>query len=506
MSATSMANSLVTETNPYDQPGPEGAEATPTSPAIASVLPFPSRPLSEDDARRRNGFQRTRAMLWGADLAIAACGIAAAVWRVDNISEGIIVAFAVLWLAFMTIRHTRDGRIADLTDLRRVASMNVHFVLFSTVVTLFVSRSVHGTQSAFAITSGIAVLALGARWSLTQPAVRRCLGLSLDERVLVVGDLESVSRTITEWEGLDNFRIVGVCLSESDSHVHSVKDIEVLGNVTEVAAVISRTGVDIVAIHDVDKLGGLQLAKLQWALEEVGAQLSVITPVTNTVEARATVRRAGRRLIVDLAHGRPRGAVAALKGAVDRVVAAVLLIFALPAIAVFAVLIKVTSPGPVIFRQIRIREHGAAFTMYKLRTMTVDAEDRLAELLDANEVGGGLFKIKSDPRVTRVGTWLRKLSIDELPQLWNVVIGDMSLIGPRPALPHEVQTYDEWARRRLAVKPGLTGLWQVSGRSNLSWSESVRIDSDYVDNWRPRRELAIALRTIKVVLSRNGAH
>jgi lipopolysaccharide/colanic/teichoic acid biosynthesis glycosyltransferase len=138
--------------------------------------------------------------------------------------------------------------------------------------------------------------------------------------------------------------------------------------------------------------------------------------------------------------------------------------------------------------------------------MTVDAEARLAELADQNEVGGGLFKIRADPRITPTGKWLRRLSLDELPQLWNVVIGDMSLIGPRPALPHEVASYDESARRRLAVKPGLTGLWQVSGRSNLTWDESVRIDSDYVDNWRPGREVAIALRTVKAVLSKDGAH
>jgi exopolysaccharide biosynthesis polyprenyl glycosylphosphotransferase len=346
---------------------------------------------------------------------------------------------------------------------------------------------------------------MGARWALTKPLVRRWFKLSLDERIVVVGDLESVSRTITEWEGIDELNIEGVFVSESDGRPRSVKGVEVLGTVAEVADRIPAD-VDIVAVHDVDKLGGLQLAKLQWELEELGAQLSVITPVTNTVEARATVRRAGRRLIVDLAHGRPRGALAALKCTFDRCVAAVLLVLALPVIAMCALLVRCTSSGPAFFKQVRVREHGATFTMYKLRTMTVDAEARLAELLEQNEVGGGLFKIKLDPRITPVGAWLRRLSLDELPQLWNVVKGDMSLIGPRPALPSEVQAYDEWARRRLAVKPGVTGLWQVSGRSNLSWTESVRIDSDYVDNWRFGRDLSIALRTVKAVLTREGAH
>jgi len=195
-----------------------------------------------------------------------------------------------------------------------------------------------------------------------------------------------------------------------------------------------------------------------------------------------------------------------IKGLVDRCAAAVLLVIALPILGACALAIKLTSPGPVIFKQTRVREHGRDFTIYKLRTMSVDAEARLAEIADRNEAGGGLFKIRADPRVTSTGGWLRRLSLDELPQLWNVVIGDMSLIGPRPALPHQVASYDESARRRLAVKPGLTGLWQVSGRSNLSWDESVRLDSDYVDNWRPGRDVSIALRTVKAVLTKDGAH
>jgi lipopolysaccharide/colanic/teichoic acid biosynthesis glycosyltransferase len=262
----------------------------------------------------------------------------------------------------------------------------------------------------------------------------------------------------------------------------------------------------VLALHDVDKLGGLQLAKLQWALEDVGTQMSIITPMTNTVVDRARVRTIGRRVIVDVAYSKPTGMVAIIKGLIDRLVAMLGLIVALPVLTLCALAIKLDSRGPVLFKQTRVREHGRTFTMYKLRTMAEDAEDRLEELLEFNEVGGGLFKMKADPRVTKVGTWLRRLSLDELPQLWNVVIGDMSLIGPRPALPSEVACYDQIARRRLAVKPGLTGLWQVSGRSNLSWDETVRIDHDYVDNWRPGRDLSIALRTVKAVLSKDGAH
>jgi exopolysaccharide biosynthesis polyprenyl glycosylphosphotransferase len=504
MSSRTLAKLLVTET--ASRPRHSAAHRTDliVDAVDASVLDFPKNSLSAENTERRNGFRRTRALLWAADGAIAlGAGLLADV----AFGQPLGALFAVLWLAYMTIRHTRDGRMADLTDRRRIVSINGHFVLLITLAVLvYPSTGINDARWAVGMSAGMAGLAMAARWSLTRPAVRSRFGLSLDERVIVVGDRESVTRTIAEWEGIEQFSIVGVCLSEADGQARSVMGIPVLGTVAEVAEVVARIDVDIVAVHDVDKLGGLQLAKLQWVLEEYGAHLSVITPVTNTVEGRATVRRAGRRLIVDLTHGRPRGVVAALKGAVDRTLGTVLLLAALPFIAVCVVAIKLTSPGPAIFKQVRVRERGETFTVYKLRTMSIDAESRLAELLDGNEVGGGLFKMKADPRVTSVGVWLRRLSLDELPQLWNVVIGDMSLIGPRPALPHEVETYDEWARRRLAVKPGLTGLWQVSGRSNLSWTDSVRLDSDYVDNWCPGRDVSIALRTVKAVLTRDGAH
>jgi exopolysaccharide biosynthesis polyprenyl glycosylphosphotransferase len=442
-----------------------------------------------------------RILLWTADAAIAAVGATLAV-VLDRPHVAIV---ALLWAAMMAIRTSRDARTADLSDLRPYAKLNANFVLVLTL-TAIVFNDLAGTRAVLGISAGMAAAGYGVRWLLTKAPIRHRLHLDVGETVVIVGSLESVSRTIAEWEAVDLVNIVGVCLSESDFGPEEVKGVPVLGSVSDVANLARRMKVDVVAVHDVDKLGGLQLAKLQWALEEEGTQMSIITPMTNTVVGRARVRTAGRRLIVDIAYSRPQGIVAHIKGAVDRFIALIALVVAMPVMAVAAVLIKFTSKGPVIFKQTRVREHGRTFTMYKLRTMSEDAEDRLEELLEHNEVGGGLFKMKADPRVTPVGGWLRRLSIDELPQLWNVVIGDMSLIGPRPALPSEVASYDQIARRRLAVKPGLTGLWQVSGRSNLSWDETVLIDSDYVDNWRPGRDISIALRTVKAVLSKDGAH
>jgi lipopolysaccharide/colanic/teichoic acid biosynthesis glycosyltransferase len=178
-----------------------------------------------------------------------------------------------------------------------------------------------------------------------------------------------------------------------------------------------------------------------------------------------------------------------------------------PAMLVIAVLVRRNSPGPALFRQRRVGRDGREFTLLKFRTMSVDAETRRAGLLPLNERADGLlFKMRADPRITRVGRFLRRYSLDELPQLINVLTGEMSLVGPRPPLPHEVAGYDDTVWRRMRVKPGLTGLWQVSGRSELSWADSVRLDLSYVDNWSPALDARILLRTVAAVAKGTGAY
>lgn len=473
----------------------------PRVPGDASQPAHEGRASVQARRKRRGDFWRMRFLLWTCDVGIAISATAVA-YMFDRRHAMIV---PLLWMAMMIIRSTRASRIADLSDMRPFVKANVNFVLAVTL-TAIIFGDMLGTRTVLALSAAIAFSGYAVRRLVAMPSVRRIMHLTYSESVVIVGDKTSVARTIGEWNGLNGINIVGVCLSESDFGPEHVNGIPVLGSVADVAALTRRMRIDVVAVHDVDKLGGLQLAKLQWALEDVGTQMSIITPMTNTVVDRARVRTVGRRLIVDIAYSRPQGIVAMIKGLIDRMFALAILIIAAPILMVCGLLVRFTSAGPVIFKQTRVREHGRTFTMYKLRTMSVDAEAKLAELLEFNEVGGGLFKMKADPRITPVGKWLRRLSLDELPQLWNVVKGDMSLIGPRPALPSEVASYDQAARRRLAVKPGLTGLWQVSGRSNLSWDESVRIDSDYVDNWRPGRDISIALRTVKAVLSKDGAH
>jgi exopolysaccharide biosynthesis polyprenyl glycosylphosphotransferase len=195
----------------------------------------------------------------------------------------------------------------------------------------------------------------------------------------------------------------------------------------------------------------------------------------------------------------------AMKRIIDIGISAMLLLLSGPVMVVTALAIRLTSPGSVLFRQRRLGLNGRTFTLYKFRTMIADADARRIDFEHLNEMTGPVFKMRSDPRVTGVGRILRKFSLDELPQLWNVLKGDMSLVGPRPPIPEEVSLYERWQRRRLSMKPGLTCLWQVSGRNNLDFNRWMELDLQYIDNWSPSLDLKILLRTIPVVLSGRGA-
>ena len=193
-----------------------------------------------------------------------------------------------------------------------------------------------------------------------------------------------------------------------------------------------------------------------------------------------------------------------IKRAADLLGSIVLLILLAVPMLIFAVVVKLTSPGPVLFKQRRSGLYGREFTMYKFRSMVADAEQRRAELTAANEMGGPVFKMRHDPRVTPFGRFLRRYSLDELPQLWNVLKGDMSLIGPRPPLPAEVQKYERWQRRRLSMRPGLTCIWQVTDRNRATFEKWMEYDLDYIDHWSLWLDFKIALQTIPAVLKGTG--
>jgi len=281
--------------------------------------------------------------------------------------------------------------------------------------------------------------------------------------------------------------------------------IPVVGGLGEAAQCAVRSGVAQVVVAPGPVLTAYDVRRLSWALEATDIELTVAAEVHGAVPERIAPRLLGRRLLLAVRPTRRSQLSVGFKSIFDRLVGSLLLLLAAPLIGLLVLLVRWDSPGPGFFHQRRAGLHGRDFTMYKLRSMRTDAEQLKIELAPANEGAGPLFKMQRDPRVTRVGRFLRSSSLDELPQLINVVKGEMSLIGPRPALPSETDEYDDWIRRRLSVKPGITGLWQVSGRSSLSWNEAVRLDLDYVDNWTHSRDLRIFARTIDAVARRKGA-
>ncbi|KQS68832.1 sugar transferase [Modestobacter sp. Leaf380] len=282
--------------------------------------------------------------------------------------------------------------------------------------------------------------------------------------------------------------------------------VPVLGDLDQVAEVVRRHEVDTVAVLPSPELDGAKLRRLGWELEKTRAELLLAPAVTEVVGPRVNIRPVCGLPLMHVERPEMRGIRRLTKAAVDKCAAALVIVLLLPVLAATAAAVKATSSGPVFYRQQRVGQDGRVFTMLKFRSMVVDAEARLAALQPVNEGNGVLFKMKGDPRVTRVGRVLRRYSLDELPQLLNVLTGQMSLVGPRPPLPREVERYGFDMHRRFLVKPGITGLWQISGRSDLSWDDSVRIDVRYVENWSLMFDFMILWKTVGAVFRGSGAY
>ncbi|GID94404.1 sugar transferase [Amorphoplanes digitatis] len=332
----------------------------------------------------------------------------------------------------------------------------------------------------------------------------RARGESL-RRVLVVGHELSVIGTARQLrrEKYHGLEVVGACLPPGHD---GVIDLPVFGTFDDVASAVDLADADTVVVLSCPELDGTVLRRLAWRLERDEVDLVVASALVDVAGARTTIRPFDGLPMLHVEHPRLHGGARIVKDLFDRFGALALLIVFGPLLLAVALCVRLTSRGPVLFRQVRVGRDGSEFRIFKFRSMYVDAEARLAELRHLNEHDGVLFKIRDDPRVTPIGRWLRRLSLDELPQLLNVVSGRMSLVGPRPPLPEEVAAYADDVRRRLAVKPGMTGLWQVSGRSDLPWEEAVRLDLRYVENWSLSLDLVILLRTMTAVVRSSGAY
>jgi exopolysaccharide biosynthesis polyprenyl glycosylphosphotransferase len=304
------------------------------------------------------------------------------------------------------------------------------------------------------------------------------------------------------------YRVIGCCLP-SDQHssaADAFNGLPVLGGVDEVASVVVRFEVDTVAVLPSQELDGSALRMLGWQLENTSAELLVAPAITAVVGPRVHIRPVAGLPLLHMERPELTGLRQFTKACFDRTAALAGLVLLSPALLTIALAVRGTSPGPVFFRQERVGHRGRPFNMIKFRSMVPGAHAMVADLADGSDGNGVLFKKRDDPRVTRVGRVLRRYSLDELPQLINVVRGEMSLVGPRPPLSSETAAYGMDMRRRFLVKPGLTGLWQVSGRSDLSWDESVRTDVQYVENWSLAFDFMILAKTVRAVMRGNGAY
>jgi exopolysaccharide biosynthesis polyprenyl glycosylphosphotransferase len=272
------------------------------------------------------------------------------------------------------------------------------------------------------------------------------------------------------------------------------------------ATLETALGFDVEGVVVVSTAVGTEAANLLTRqLTDAGVQVEVVSSLCDIALERLTLHNLGRFPVVHVERVRRKGWRAVAKRGFDVGVAGVGLVAAAPALLLMAVVIKLTSAGPVFYRQLRVGRHGRQFSILKLRTMVVDADKRLAQLRSHNELDGPMFKMRADPRVTSLGRFLRRFSLDELPQLWNVLRGEMAVVGPRPALSSEVPEWSPRLHERLRVKPGITGMWQVNGRSDTTFDEYARLDLYYVDNWSLLVDLTILVQTIPAVF-RKGAY
>lgn len=331
---------------------------------------------------------------------------------------------------------------------------------------------------------------------------RRGIGV---DRALIVGGGEigrALMRSVLAQPGL-GYHIEGFI--DDDPSKNTIGSFRLLGGIDQLARVLRERRVDEVIItlpwHARERI--IEIMQIS---EAAGAHVKIVPDLFQLSLSRVAVDAVGGIPLIGVREVSISGGALAVKRAMDVIVTGALFLLALIPMGIMALVIKFTSPGPIIFRQPRVGRAGRPFTAYKFRTMRVGAEDEVGQLAHLNEATGPLFKIRNDPRLTPFGKVLRRLSLDELPQLWNVLRGDMSLVGPRPPLPNEVDRYEDWHQKRLEVSPGMTGLWQVSGRSELSFDEMVMLDIYYIENWSPWLDLWILIKTIPSVLMARGAY
>jgi exopolysaccharide biosynthesis polyprenyl glycosylphosphotransferase len=425
------------------------------------------------------------------------------------------IAIAASWFLALSIIRSRSPRVigSGAEEYRRVFVATLAVFGGVAIISMLFKLEIARGYLMIALPTGIVIL-IFFRWVARRVVVRarqkhgRCI-----TRVLVVGNAPAVcdlTKSLAR-EPKSEYEVVGACIPgpviRTELDVPGVGTIPTFGDESSVVGAVTATNSHAVAVTATERLDGRGFRDLSWELEKLDVDLLVAPGVVDVAGPRLQMRPVAGLPLIHVEKPQYNGAKRFEKRLFDVLFSSTVLLCGLPVLLVVAIAVKFTSKGPIFYRSERIGLDGRAFEMIKFRTM-VDGADALVDKLAALNVveGGVLFKMRSDPRVTPVGRFLRKHSIDELPQFINVLKRDMSVVGPRPPLATEVKSYDDYARRRLLVRPGITGLWQVSGRSDLSWEDSVRLDLFYVENWSMIADLLIAVKTVKAVLSHSGAY
>lgn len=423
----------------------------------------------------------------------------------------IAFVMALCWIGALALYRTRESRELGVgaAEYKRVISASA--ITFGLVAIGLLLLQVDIARGFFLISLplGVTALLIG-RWAWRRWLTNQRLYGNYLSRALVVGDrsdVQYVVRRIQRNSGAA-YAVVGAALRGDDTApvLAGQAVIPVVSTPENVARVAGEIGADTVIVAGGYAGESHYIRDLGWELESTGAELVVASRLTNVAGPRIHFRPVEGLPLMHVELPNYDGPRHTFKRVVDVLIAGSALVALLPVLALIAMLVKRDSPGPVLFSQERVGRDGATFRMLKFRSMVETAEQDLEALRAHNEGSGLLFKMKDDPRVTRIGRILRAYSLDELPQLWNVLVGEMSIVGPRPPLPREVADYEGHVRRRLYIKPGLTGMWQVNGRSDLDWEESVRLDLYYVENWSLAGDLIIIWRTFRVLLRPVGAY
>jgi exopolysaccharide biosynthesis polyprenyl glycosylphosphotransferase len=513
-------------------PGSERRAAGPGTAEVAAITPLRTSDFDAlatlPQSLRARWQQRYGNWLVASDAIVVGGVVAMAhILRFGNVTRGslwegcastaysaVSLSIVVAWALVLAIYHTRAQQVigAGPEEFRRVWTATLWvFGVIAVISTLFKLDIARG-YLAIAFPLGLFALSVNRHLARRYVAAQRRRG-RFTTAVLAVGEPRSVKALVQSLtrHPAHGYSVVGVCTPGIPHRENIV--VPGLGSLTvfpyeaDIRHAIVASQADTVALTSAAELGPEGIRDLSWQLEKLGVDLVVSPGIVDVAGPRLTVRPVGDLPLIHVDKPQYQGAKRFQKRAFDVCFSLLALLAASPVMIAAAVAIKVNSRGPIFYCSERIGLDGVPFRMIKFRSMVVDADRRLAEVGHLNDsVGGVLFKVREDPRVTRVGRLLRRYSIDELPQFINVLRGDMSVVGPRPPLRREVETYDHRVRRRLLVRPGITGLWQVSGRSDLSWEDSARLDLSYVENWSMLSDLAIAARTVTVICGGSGAY